>query len=241
MTSPEAKKILELYRPGAADASDVEVAQALEQSQRDPELRRWFDQSCAFHTAMRERFQQIPVPAGLKETILSTQRIVRPVQWQIPFWLKAAAVFAVLLGLGAIWLQPRPRDRFSDYRARMVRAALKQYRMEIVTNDLNAVRQFLAGRGAPADYVVPDELQKQTVAGGGRLEWRGNPVSMVCFEGADKRMLFLFVTARSAAKDAPVAGTERAKVNKLQTESWSRGDRTYILAGPQDSGLLRKQ
>ena len=189
---------------------------------------------------MREKFQQIPVPAGLKETILSKDRIVRPAQWQLPLWLKAAAVLVLLLGLGAIWFQPRPRDRFSDYRSRMVRAALRQYRMEIVTNDLTAVRHFLAGRGAPADYVVPDELQKQKVAGGGRLEWRGNPVSMVCFEGGDKRMLFMFVVGRSALKDAPDSGTELARVNKLLTESWSVGDKTYILAGPQDSALLLK-
>jgi len=236
MTSPEARKILGLYRPGVYDASEPEIAEALAQVQRDPELRQWFEQSCAFHAAMREKFQQVPVPAGLKDAILS-KRIVRPVQWQTAFWLKAAAVFVILLGLAALWLQPRPRDRFADYRSRMVRAALKQYRMEIVTNDLDAVRQFLAARGAPADYVVPDALQQRPVAGGGRLDWRGNPVSMVCFEAPAKRMFFLFVLGRSALKDAPGAGPERAKVNKLTTESWTQGERTYLLAGPEGSIL----
>ena len=239
MTSAEAKKTLGLYRPGSSDASDPEVAQALEQTQRDPELRQWFEQSCAFHSAMREKLRQISVPDDLKENILSKERSVRPVQ--VAFWLKVAAVLVLLLGLAAFWFQPRPRDRFGDYRLRMVRAALKQYRMEIVTNDLNAVRQFLRERGAPADYVVPDGLEKQTLAGGGRLEWRGNPVSMVCFQGADKRMLFMFVVGRSVLKDAPAAVGELARVNKLLTESWSQGDKTYILAGPEDSALLRRR
>jgi hypothetical protein len=29
-------------------------------------------------------------------------------------------------------------------------------------------------------------------------------------------------------------------VNKLTTVSWSRGERTYVLAGPEEPGFLEK-
>ena len=52
------------YRPGTTDETDAEFAEALEQTRRDPELGWWFDQHCAFQTAIRDRFRRLPVPAG---------------------------------------------------------------------------------------------------------------------------------------------------------------------------------
>ena len=208
MNSEEARKILELYRLENPDAADPQVAEALEFMRDDPELRRWFEQSCAFHAALREKFKAIPVPAGLKEAIVARNNIIYPAWWQKPVWFAAAAVLVLFFSLAILWVQPRAKDRFSDYRARMVRTALRQYRMEIVTNDLNEVRRFLEQRGAPSDYALPPGLEKLALTGGASLKWRGNPVSMVCFDRGDRQMLFLFVMDRSAVKDAPRSGPE---------------------------------
>ena len=66
MTREEAKDILRLYRPGDSDSADGQVTEALDQMKQDPELRQWFERSCAFHEAMREKLRHIPVPADLK-------------------------------------------------------------------------------------------------------------------------------------------------------------------------------
>src|SRR6185369_7847394 len=108
MNRDEAKKILLLYRPGRAEERDAEIGQALEQVERDPDLRRWFEQTSRFHEAFAEKLQQIPVPAELKEAILAKRRIVRPIWWQQPVWLAAAAAIVILLSLAAVWLQ-QPR------------------------------------------------------------------------------------------------------------------------------------
>ena len=42
--------------------------------------------------------------------------------------------------------------------------------------------QFLASKGAPANYKITGGLAKLELAGGGFLRWRSNPVSMVCFK-----------------------------------------------------------
>jgi hypothetical protein len=66
VNSAEAKAVLLLYRPGAADAADPPMTEALELARQDPELGRWFEEHRAFQKAMRAKFRQIEVPAHLK-------------------------------------------------------------------------------------------------------------------------------------------------------------------------------
>jgi uncharacterized membrane protein YbaN (DUF454 family) len=237
----EAKTILALYRPGSAEADDPEFKEAMQLAERDPELRHWFEQHRAFQEAMREKFRRLDVPADLKRSILAKNKIIAPhVWWRHPAWLAAAAAIVVLMGLSAFWRESRRGDQFADYRARMVRTALRQYRMDIVTNDLNQIRQFLSTNGAPADYVLAKGLKPLAATGAGLLRWGNSPVSMLCFDRGDQQMLFLFVVNRAAVKGAPPAAPQLLKVYDLQTVSWSQGSNAYILAGPEDPQMLQK-
>jgi hypothetical protein len=245
MNRSQAQQVLLTYRPGTADAADPELADALQLTREDPELRRWFEQHRAFQRAMRARFRQIEVPAHLRTSILAQARVPQPivmpprVWWRNPAWLVAAAV-VLLAGLAGLWLKPGPSAQFANYQARMVSGALREYQMDIRTNVMSLVRQDLAARGAPADYVVPKGLERLRLTGGGRLTWRSSPVAMVCFDRGDKQMLYLFVLNRSAVKDPPPANPRVAKVNEYLTVSWTQGDKTYLLAGPEEADFLQK-
>ncbi len=241
MNCKEAAAQLLLYRPGSSDDSDPQIAEALDLARHDAELGRWFEQHCAYQAALRRKFRQIDIPSELKASILAQSKIVRPpIWWRSPFELAAVAAVVLFIGLAGLWLKPRTPDRFADYQARMVRSALREYRMDVVTNDMQQVRQFLAARGAPADYVVPRGLKQLQLTGGGLLRWRSQPVTMVCFDRGDKQMLFLFVMARSAVKDPPPETPQVVKVNKLLTAQWSQADKTYLLAGPEEADFVRK-
>jgi len=244
MTSDQARQVLLPYRPGSGDERDPKFAEALELVGGDPALARWFEEHCAFQSAMRAKLQQIAVPADLRNRILTAQaaqKIIRPpMWWRQPAWMAAAAAVVLLLGLAAFWMQPRPSDRFANFQTRMVGTALRGYRMDLVTNDMGQVRQFLHGKGAPDDYEVTKGLAQLQLTGCGLLRWRGNPVSMVCFDRGDKQMLFLFVVDRSAMKDPPAETPQVARVNQLLTVSWARGDKAYLLAGPEESDFARK-
>jgi uncharacterized membrane protein YbaN (DUF454 family) len=244
VNSAEAKQILLLYRPESCDGEDPQVVEALEMARRDPELGKWLQQHQAFQSSMRTKFRQVEVPERLKKELLASRKVVRPaVFWQMPVWIAAAAIFVLMLGLAALLLQSPVPDRFANYRETMVNTVERVYGMDLETNDGNQLRQFMAQKGTPADYELTDGLRRLQLRGGGPLRWRGNPVSMVCFDRGGNTMLFLFVMKRGALKDPPPAtptGAELAKVNGLMTASWSRGEDTYVLAGPEEPDFAQK-
>jgi len=239
VTHDEAKRILLLYR-SRRDLDDAEIRAAVEQAQRDPELQRWFDQHCAAQRKIRDQFAKVPVPHGLKGSILAESKIVRPVFRRRPVWLAAAASIALLVGIAAFWSRPGPFQRFDLYRSRMVSTVWREYRMDISTNDQSAVRAYLAQRGAPTNFVVPPKLEQLSVTGGGRLKWGNEPVAMVCFDRGDQQMLFLFVVTRGAIKGEPGAKPEVHMTSRLQTASWSDRTNVYVLAGPPDADFVAK-
>lgn len=245
MTQNEAKEILLLYRPGTTDADDPEVAEARLLAEQDPELRQWFTQEQAFQSKMRAKFREIPAPERLKVQLLARRKIVRPPLefWQRPVWIAAAAIFVALLSLTIFWIRPSVPDRFSHYRQSMVTAAVRMYGMDLVTKDPDQLRQFIARKGAPADYDLTAGLSKLQLKGGGLLRWRGNPVSMVCFDRGSGDTLFLFVLKRSAVKDPPptdAAQADLSRVDGLMTASWTNGSDTYVLAGPAEADFAEK-
>ncbi len=241
MTMPEAKQILLLHRPWLRESPDAATSEALALAGRHQELGRWWADHLACQQALRAKLREIPVPPHLKANLLAELKVARPDFWhRPPVWLAIAAACVLLIGIAALILQPRTPDRFADFRSRMVRSALRQYSMDIVTNDMQQVRQFMAGRGAPANYTLPRGLERLSLTGGAALKWRSAPVAMVCFDRGDKEMLYLFVMDRTMVKDAPPGTPQVQKVNRLVTVSWSEGDRAYVLAGPEEADFSRK-
>jgi hypothetical protein len=112
--------------------------------------------------------------------------------------------------------------------------------MDWQTGDMRELREKIAAKGGPADYELTKGIAKLKLTGGAVMPWRNNPVTMVCFDRGDKQMLFLFVMKRTAVKDPPPKSPQLAKVNDLLTASWTSGDETYLLAGPQEPEFAQK-
>ena len=169
MTRDDAKRILLIYRPGGQDDPDPAMADALAQVRQDPELRDWFNAHLAFQNAVRESMRALPVPPGLKEEILG-QRIKIVPLWRRSEWIQVAACLVltgIIAGLSVRWFTREPEEQTLEvFRSRMVGFALRVYRMDIETNDLAQVRQFLRSQGAPADYALTPGLQATPVKGG---------------------------------------------------------------------------
>jgi hypothetical protein len=112
--------------------------------------------------------------------------------------------------------------------------------MDIQTNDMAAIRQFLATNNAPADYTLPPKLAQFPPTGGGVMSWQAGRASMVCFNSGATGTAFLFVVNRADVKEGPGASPELAQVNKLMTASWAEGEKVYLLALPGEAKALKK-
>jgi hypothetical protein len=250
VTTPQAKQILLAYRPWTNDAQDPEIAAALAECRQDTELAKWFENHCAVQNEIRARFRAIPVPAGLREQIVSEykSRIVN-VWWRQPAVLAAAAVLTMLLAIGSLWLTtphpPKQDVSFAAYRNRMMHTVARaNYGMDLETNDVAQIRAYLAQHQSPYDYVLPKNLERSPTVGCVALSWQGKPVAMVCFRtgkplppGA-KSDLFLFVIDQKDLPELPEASTPAfATVSTLATATWSDGGKVYMLASPDESEL----
>ena len=250
MTKDQARQILLLYRPGTADAEDPEFAEALVVARRNPELARWFEQHSAVQQILRARFQEIAVPEGLREQIVSEHRAWRMRErLRRPVALAAVAVMCGLMAVAVTLLLRSPSDRtVAGFRQRMISSALRAYPpMLIETNDVREIRATLAQNRAPADFVLPKPLEAATYTGCAVLRWQNKPVSMMCFHSGkqlgpgEKSDLFLFVLDRAAVTDAPRPGApEFSTTNRITTASWTEGDKFYLLAGVSDEAFLRR-
>ena len=240
MTSLEAKKILLAHRPGGATAQDADVVAALRETGRDPALQEWWRQQQSFHAAMERAFAKMPVPAGLREQVLARAKIIPFPWWRRPKVWAAAAAIVLLLGLAALLWKPAPNGSFETFRSRMVRSVLRQYRMDIQTNDLASIRQFLATNDAPADFTLPRGLAQLPPVGAGVLSWQAGHASMVCLDSGAQGTLFLFIAEGSAVRKPPSTAREFAQVSQLMTVSWTDGGKVYVLAGTGTRTALGK-
>jgi hypothetical protein len=250
MTNQQAKQILQLYRPGTADAADPAFAEALEACEHDAELKQWFDHHCALYSSIRSKLKKISVPEGLKEQIIAERPVHRTPVWQ-KMVLTAGAVAAVIVAIMTLapFFQPGEPHDFASYRSYMGGVADKGYGMDLDSSDLDAIRTYLAERKAIADYVLPENLRKNAKPlGCVATTWQGKPVTMVCFQtgrpAADPvhpSDLWLFISEATIASDAPKTGVPAFEpANDLITANWTVGNRTYALATKGDAQFLSK-
>lgn len=242
MNEQEARLILRACRPGEADRSDPEIAEALRQMEQTPELARWFAEEQAFDRAMAAHLAGIPAPFGLKTRILA--QAAAPATSRGSRWLIGLAGVAALLFLfaqvAAFWRNAVPALATSpDYSSEMVSFIKLDPPLEMASPDLDAIKGWLAQKNA-APMNVPPRLAALTPAGCRVLSFRGHDVTLICFHGKDGKLAHLFVVDRSALPklkpgDAPVFDGK----GDWTTATWVEGDRVYMIAAQGDRATLQ--
>lgn len=251
MNSQEAKEILLLYRP-AVDREEAEFAEALALARTDPELAAWFQQHCAFQNAAGVAFKQIPVPEGLKEQILSERKSHLTLSSRRGALVAACslAVIAVASYFTYRTLVPAspPRDySFNNFRDGMMSKVIRYPKMDLLTNDLQAIRQNLNEHGQN-NLVFTQPLNHTEGTGCATFDWNDKPVAMICFNsGKNGRPkspdLFLFIADRKSIENPPPATPVIARahgVKNLICGSWTSGDKVYVLGALGDEQFLKQ-
>ena len=121
MNEQEARLILQAYRPGA-DPDDPEVAAALQEAARNPELARWFAEEQAFDRAIAAHLGNVPAPFGLKTRILAQLGPpAAPHRWSWAVKLAGVAALLFLLTQVVSLFRPAaPEAPVSNYAREMV-------------------------------------------------------------------------------------------------------------------------
>jgi hypothetical protein len=254
VNSHEAKELLLLFRP-AVDHDDPEFTEALTLAKSDPELAAWFQHHCAFQNAATSAFDDIPVPDGLKEQILSERKAHLALSSRRRA-LVAACSLAVIAIAGFFTFRTLvppgpPRDySFNNFHERMMSKIIRYPKMDLYTNDLQAIRQNLAQNGQTNLAFAPFTPSLEQTAGTGcaSFDWQQKPVAMVCFnsgkKGATKSPdLFLFIADKSSVTNPP-AGTpviaHAHGMKNLISASWSSGNKVYVLGALGDEAFLKQ-
>jgi hypothetical protein len=210
--------------------------------ENDLELQQFRKQSAEFNARVHEALAEIPIPSNLREQILAGRKIIPVRGWRRHRrrLLAMAAGFVVLGALSTLWMRPSREDTsFAGFRSRMVAFALRQYSMDIHTNQLAAVQNYLARTGAPAAFTLPAGLAARPVLGGGKLSWQGKPVGMVCFNAPNGKTLYLFVMDSVNAPGA-ATGLEASAQKHLGTVTWHSEGRIFLIAGEAPLQELEK-
>ena len=239
MDNRQAKRILATYRPGIDD-DEPQMADALAQAKHDPELSRWLERQTAADSSVRTKLRNAPMPVGLKTRILAN----RPAETPAGVWWKrrsiwiAAATAILAIEFFIYWPHFRPANAFAAYRAGMVQYVAAGYKMDLRTENLDALRQAFIQSGWPSDYVVPLGLKQLMVEGGCQSRWRNHKVSLLCLEAKDHDV-WLLVIERDDVWGAPPKKPVFAKEGGIATASWTSGHLTYILATAGDEVELK--
>jgi hypothetical protein len=243
MNSQQAKQILVGYRPGIDDTSDPRIAEALRQLDHDPELALWFQQLQQADDVIRQRLREMSVPANLKQRILAEQKIARPdFGWRKPVLMAAAAAAIVLIGVVSVSLSRRNAPgKLEAYREEMVQYVSTSYSRDFIkVTSFDELRQVLAKKNWPSDFIIPDRLKSVTVIGGGAMEWNGHKVALACMKEG-RHGLWLLVVDKSALSDPPLTEIPQVKeVESAPTAAWSQDGKAYLFTVQGDEAFLKK-
>jgi hypothetical protein len=243
MNSQEAKLFLHACRLNGEDANDPRMAEALEQTRRDPALLAWYNEQRALDTAICQKLQQSPVPPDLAGKLLAerkelTRRSAR--RYLMPVAL--AASIALLLSLGLLtfgWFRSSPAE-FTAMRADMAAFLVTFPRLDLATDQWPEIVRWLAQKPALATAEIPTGLKKFPGLGCREVQWRGKRLMLVCF-AAQGEIVHLFVIPKSELRDRPFPPAPAyARVNGWSTASWSQGDVVFLTLTKGNETFLNK-
>lgn len=184
---------------------------------------------------------QQAVAAFFNTPIIPEKRILNSPWWGRWSVRAAAAMCALLLVAVPVALSSLQPQVFTRYLNDIVAASWDDTRhLELRTNDLATVRQWLQTQQVDSTFAVPPALQTATLHGASVLNWNGRKVAFLCYLDGLQHLHFL-VSDLADAPDAP--SPEMLKVtesNHWTTYSWVENQTAYVLTGLRMQEFLKR-
>lgn len=244
MNSPQAKFILQGYRPDGADAADERFAEALAHARQDMELGQWLAKSTAFDRAISGKLAEITPPAGLREAILAGGRLTaipdEPTGfkrwWRQPAWVTAAASIA-LIGVLSFTFWPQAGagsatlGEFAVADAKSLHGHAHHGKMVADFQAKLSLPTTAVGRLAGIDFAALRDTGCRTV------RFQGREVLEFCFE-RNGAWFHCYIARR---EDFPTMAASLAPTliehGKATIASWSDALHLYVVVGQGRASL----
>jgi hypothetical protein len=246
MNNHDAKFLLQAYRPGGDDSADTQMADALAQARRDPDLGVWFAREQSFDQQIAGKLRSVTPPAGLREAILAGGRASIPERRTQAWWRGAraqwlglaAAVALAAVTAFAVW--PASRTPGLDRLAQTALSEIQGAHGEPTMADtLGAVGAWLQNPATRLAAGLPMDLAKMLASGCRSLKVGGREVFEVCFfrEGEE----YHFYVGRRQDFDVPADGASPMLVAQggMATLTWADERHVYVVAGAGDGAALK--
>jgi len=241
MNREEASRILETVRRAGPMPDDPLVAEALRMAAGDPELSRQLARQYALDAALSAGVKSIPVPAGLKASLVAPRRIVRPHFWQDWRTAAAAAAAIALFVAGSVVAINRSTAGFATFRNDLITERwADDPHLNLESSDLGHIRQWLALNNVASDFELPNAMNELRPRGARVLQADGQKVALICLaDGA--RHFHLFILDHPNFSDLPPkGGPEFEKCGVWKTATWRQGERVYVLTGMNYPAFVSK-
>lgn len=243
MDNKQARFILLSHQTGGDASPDPQMADALQEAARDPELASWLEKESAFDAALRVRLREVKPPQGLKEAVLaSTPETVPAPSGSRWMPLACAAALALLATVAAVWLWPQgPESTFAAFRSEMVEVAASPIRFDYASTDPRALQRWLNTRTGTGSLTLPEAMKSLSGLGCREFKWRGHSVALLCFRVGEGQALHVFVLPRGALADAPEEGPARFTASGgRHTATWRQGETMYVATLRGEEAALRR-
>jgi hypothetical protein len=245
MNNQEARFILGAYRPDGRDAGDSKFAAALEQAQRDPDLRAWLERQRAFDVALAGKLREVLPPPELREAILAGVRATQPRRswWTNPAWFAAAAGIAVVTILSFSVAPSGAAPSIAEFTGVAIKDLADAhdehvgYPLEFagLQSRLSAVESPLR-RAAEANIDL-DELRRKNCRS---LRVAGREVFEICFE-RDGVWYHLYAARRNDFAPGNIdPNTSIASREGYSATAWTDSKHVYALVARTDGETLRR-
>jgi hypothetical protein len=207
MNSDAAKEILSAYRSADRDGADPTFREALDQMERDGELKNWFEEQQGVDRGIRDKLASLEPPADLEAKILARIRGEKVRRFALPpVWLAAAACLVV--GGIALFYSTRQGapDRFQEFKTDALAMVSAQGGpvLDLWTSNLGETESYLKDHQAPYDEALPARLKSMETAGCRAFVWKDYPASLTCFRLPNGMLLHLVVINRDAMGNANI-------------------------------------
>ncbi len=230
MSQQGIKEVLRAYSGSSEDRRDPLFLEALAAVEKDPELKKWWEQEQAWDQKVRRALAESPIPQELRGRLRSRGRGRRV---STGAWMALAASVVLFFSFFFRSSEPQGPVELVQFEAAALNFIQSPFFLSLKSPDPTEIRHWIAAKGVASDYTLPPKLQALEGIGCRVAKVNGISAAMICFkcEEKDREVHLMIVDLRHLQGAPPEGHPVFMAQGKWSTASWSDGRHGYLLAG----------